>query len=351
MQKPGFKKDRGAQTERPEFDQFILDLARVTRVTKGGKHLSFRACVVLGDRHGRVGFGVAKGKDVQLGVEKAVHQAKKHIIRVPIIKETIPHPVVQKFKAASILLKPAPKGSGIIAGGAARTVLEMAGVPNVSAKLLGKTKNKIAVVKATFEALESFKKGGRTEVVKVEEVKPIEVDTGDDKIAPKKVATRTVRAKKETKEKNNCIFMLHEHTIRPARGAKHSPKRVGRGNASGHGTSSTRGGKGQTARSGGSRGLQLKGFRTQLLATPKLRGFKSGIQKPAEVELFKLEKHFSSGDTVTLALLKEKNIISATAKAAKVLNTGTLTKKLILEGVTGTAGALEKVKAAGGEVK
>ncbi len=144
--------------EKSEFDQFILDIARVTRVTQGGKHLSFRTCVILGDRHGTVGFGVAKGKDVQLGVEKAVHQAKKHMIKVPIVKETIPHAVIRKYKAAMVMLKPAPKGSGIIAGGAARVVLELAGIPNVSSKILGKTKNKIAVVKATFDALQSFKR-------------------------------------------------------------------------------------------------------------------------------------------------------------------------------------------------
>ncbi len=154
----GPRRDRRDEKEKSEFDQFILDIARVTRVTKGGKHLSFRTCVILGDRHGRVGYGVAKGKDVQLGVEKAVHQAKKKMIRVPIVKDTIPHPVIRKFKAATILLKPAPRGSGIIAGGATRVVLELAGVPNVSSKILGKTKNKIAIVKATFEALQSFKR-------------------------------------------------------------------------------------------------------------------------------------------------------------------------------------------------
>jgi small subunit ribosomal protein S5 len=154
----GSGRGRRDEREKSEFDQVILDIARVTRVTKGGKHLSFRVCIILGDRHGRVGFGVAKGKDVQLGVEKAVHQAKKHMIKVPIVKETIPHPVIKKFKAAVILLKPAPKGSGIIAGGATRVVLELAGVPNVSSKILGKTKNKIAIVKATFEALQSFKR-------------------------------------------------------------------------------------------------------------------------------------------------------------------------------------------------
>lgn len=156
MMNKSFRK--GRPEEKSEFDQFVLDLARVTRVTKGGKHMSFRACVILGDRRGRVAYGVAKGKDVQLSVEKAVRQAKKTIIRVPMVKETIPHAVFYKFKAATILLKPAPKGSGIIAGGAARVVFELAGIPNISSKILGTTKNKITIVKATFEALKSFKR-------------------------------------------------------------------------------------------------------------------------------------------------------------------------------------------------
>ncbi len=143
--------------EKPEFDQHIIDLARVTRVTKGGKQLSFRACVVIGDRKGRVGFGLDKGKDVQLAVEKAVNQAKKHLIRIPLVNETIPHTVVVKEDASRIMLKPAPRGSGIIAGSVVRTILEMAGVPNASAKILSKTKNKVTNVKATFKALSQFK--------------------------------------------------------------------------------------------------------------------------------------------------------------------------------------------------
>lgn len=144
--------------EKPEFDQHILDLARVTRVTKGGKQMSFRACVLIGDRNGRVAFGIDKGKDVQIAVEKAVNQAKKDIIRIPLKNQTIPHRVEAKFKAARVMLKPAPIGSGIIAGGATRIVLDMAGVPNASAKTLSKTNNKITNVKATFKALSLFKK-------------------------------------------------------------------------------------------------------------------------------------------------------------------------------------------------
>ncbi len=155
MQK-NFKRS-GRQQEKSEFDSNILDLARVTRVTEGGKHLSFRACVVIGDRHGRVGFGVEKGKDVQIGVDKATRKAKKNMIKVPIVNETIPHQVYMKFKAAKVMLKPAPRGSGIIAGGAVRVVLDLAGVPNVSSKIVGKTKNKITIVKATFEALKALR--------------------------------------------------------------------------------------------------------------------------------------------------------------------------------------------------
>jgi len=156
----------GRFQEKSEFDSNILDLARVTRVTQGGKHLSFRALVVIGDRKGRVGFGVEKGKDVQIGVDKATRKAKKNLIKLPIVNETIPHAVYNKFKAAKVMLKPAPKGSGIIAGGAVRVVLELAGVPNVSSKIVGKTKNKITIVKATFEALKSLRNTSNTPVMK-----------------------------------------------------------------------------------------------------------------------------------------------------------------------------------------
>lgn len=157
MAQPRSKRKIRKKREKPEFDQQIVDLARVTRVTKGGKQMSFRACLVIGDRKGRVGYGIQKGKDVQIAVDKALKQAKKNIITVPIVNETVPHMVQTKFKAAHVMIKPAPKGSGIIAGGTVRVVLEYAGVMNASAKLLSKTTNKITTVKAAFEALQMFK--------------------------------------------------------------------------------------------------------------------------------------------------------------------------------------------------
>ncbi|TAN34063.1 50S ribosomal protein L15 [Patescibacteria group bacterium] len=146
-------------------------------------------------------------------------------------------------------------------------------------------------------------------------------------------------------------MILQPHTIKPAKGARHAKKKRGRGNASGHGNYSGRGGKGQTARSGGSAGLKLLGFKFQMQSTPKLRGFKSLAVKPAEVLLGDLEKNFSANETVTLKSLAEKGIISKNALAAKILNTGALTKKLTIEGLRLTKAAVEQVRAAGGEVK
>lgn len=122
----------------------------------GGKRMRFRACVVIGDHKGRVGFGVAKGADVSLAINKAVAVAKKCVIRVPLYEDTIPHEVRTKFKAADVLLKPAPRGTGIIAGGAVRMTLDLAGVPNVASKILG-SRNKINNVQATINALSSLK--------------------------------------------------------------------------------------------------------------------------------------------------------------------------------------------------
>ncbi len=145
------------EVEKPEFEQKLVDLARVTRVTRGGKQLSFRALVVLGNRKNKVGYGLAKGSDVTIAVSKAVEQAKKKIIELPLKKGTIPHEIRHKFKAAKIILKPAPLGTGTKAGGAVRIVLDLGGVENVVAKILGST-NKINNVKCAYEALKLLKK-------------------------------------------------------------------------------------------------------------------------------------------------------------------------------------------------
>jgi small subunit ribosomal protein S5 len=148
---------RGGSAREPrEFEQKILELARVTRVTKGGKRMRFRASLVIGDRRGKVGFGVAKGGDVSMAIEKAFRQAKKNMVKVPLVKETIPHEVKRKFAAAIVLLKPAPQGTGLKSGGPTRVVLELAGVPNAVSKIMG-SKNKINNAKATFLALRALR--------------------------------------------------------------------------------------------------------------------------------------------------------------------------------------------------
>jgi small subunit ribosomal protein S5 len=191
--RPGRGKFR-KKREKPEFDQQIVDLARVTRVTKGGKQLNFRVCIVIGDRKGRVGFGIAKGADVQIAVGKAVNQAKKNMIRVPLVKETVPHRVESKFKAAKIMIKPAPKGSGVIAGGATRVILELAGVPNASAKTLGKTNNKVTNVHATFKALQSFLPAAKHRAESATSKKKVAVVSEE---APKKEVKKTIETTKK----------------------------------------------------------------------------------------------------------------------------------------------------------
>lgn len=140
-----------------EYEQKVLDIARVTRVTKGGKRFTFRAAIVIGNRVGKVGFGIGKGNDVAQSVDKAFKQAKKNLINVYLKEGTISHQVEAKVNSAVVFMKPASKGSGVRAGGPMRVIAKLVGIEDVSGKIISRTNNKINIARATLEALKKLR--------------------------------------------------------------------------------------------------------------------------------------------------------------------------------------------------
>lgn len=156
MSKGGHAKSGMMKREPKEYDEQVIQIDRVTKVVKGGRRLRFRATVVVGNRKGKIGIGIGKSNEVTGAIQKAIAKAKKDLISVPIDGTTIPHDIHLKYKASKILFMPARPGTGLIAGGPVRKVLELAGLKDILSKCFG-TKNKVNNTKCTFEALKLLK--------------------------------------------------------------------------------------------------------------------------------------------------------------------------------------------------
>ena len=151
------KKTVETKEEKPESEwkEQVVQISRVTKVVKGGKKLSFRAIVIVGNQKGQVGVGCAKAAEVIIAIQKAIVDGRKNLINVPIFKTTIPHPIKARSGAGAVMLRPASQGTGIIAGGAVRSVLELAGIENILSKSLG-SNSPLNAANATIEALKSL---------------------------------------------------------------------------------------------------------------------------------------------------------------------------------------------------
>lgn len=159
----GFRRD--SRDKKDDMESKLLDLARVSHTRAGGRRLRFRAIIISGNKAGRVGLGVASGLDVAQAVEKATYQSKKNMIDVPIVNDTISHEIKAKVGPAKIILKPQQKGRGLMAGGVIRLICQLAGIKNISSKLLGTTKNKLNNGRATIEAFKKLKLQGQVKKI------------------------------------------------------------------------------------------------------------------------------------------------------------------------------------------
>lgn len=195
--RPEKENRRDTRREKPkkEFEELLLEVRRVTRVTTGGRRLSFRATILVGNKKGKIGLGISKGNDVASAVQKASHEAYKNLFEVPLTKnDTVPYPIALKYKACLVKLLPASEGTGLKAGSSIRSVLELAGYANILSKMVG-SNNKLNNALATIRALSAYKHAdyfSSLKVAQAEEAAPSEektevvVESAPKKAAPKK---------------------------------------------------------------------------------------------------------------------------------------------------------------------
>jgi len=221
-------------TGQQEYEEKVITISRVSKKTKGGDQMSFTALMVVGDGKGKVGVGLGKAKDVNSAIQKGIKQAKRKMITVPIDRTTIPFEILAEHGAGKVLLKPASKGSGVIAGGSVRAVVEAAGIKDISAKILG-SDNQASSVHATFKALIEISRIIKVRGIKVEQdmpkreeqtQEPVVSPVSTNKISPKKVVVKTVNEKdkkNEAKVKKNYVEQSKKpETAKVAKSTKQS---------------------------------------------------------------------------------------------------------------------------------
>ncbi len=240
---------RGDTTEKVVF------INRCAKVVKGGRRFSFSALIVAGDHDGKVGCGFGKANEVAEAIRKASEAARKSMEKMSLHENTIPHETIGEFGGGRVLLRPASPGTGVIAGGGVRAVVEAVGIRDVLAKSLG-SNNHANVVKATIEALRSLRR--RDEILKARGIRPSSPNNG---------------------EEARGSVMIRLHNLKPRPGSRHRVKRLGIGESSGHGKTSGKGSKGQKARSGGSIRLGFEGGQMPLIRRLPKRGFNNAAFK------------------------------------------------------------------------
>jgi small subunit ribosomal protein S5 len=190
------------QKEVKEFDETVIQIDRVTRVVKGGRRLRFRATVCIGNRNGKVGIGLGKSNEVKEAIQKGIAKAKKNMVNIPLDNGTVPHDVKVKFKSSKILLMPAAEGTGVIAGGAVRKVLELAGVKNILSKSIG-SDNRVNNAKATVEGLRLMRVTPKMEMADRKNKTVVTEDKKEAKPKAKKETAEKAPAKKKESKKDN----------------------------------------------------------------------------------------------------------------------------------------------------
>lgn len=201
MARPNNRRKGGRKNDAPkQFEERLLEVRKVTRVTTGGRQMAFRATMLIGNKKGKVGIGIAKGNDVAIAVQKAVREAYKNIVTVPVAKgATVPYMLEFKNKASKVRLIPAAEGTGLKAGSSLRTVLELAGYENVLSKIVGST-NKLNVAVTTLEALSSYKHANHFSVHVEKEEKKESNSSGTPPTKEQQAPTKKAPAKKREKD-------------------------------------------------------------------------------------------------------------------------------------------------------